>query len=75
MSHHKKIYIVDPLSEVETNILYTIGHVRIRNDGTILSIWINTDKQAMLFLPEHPELVGEEWLTHDPEHFPMGEEE
>lgn len=60
MSHHKKIYIVDPLAEVETNILHTIGHVRRRNDGTILSIWINTGNQSMLFLPEHPELILEE---------------
>jgi len=59
MSHHKKIYIVDPLSN-EPNVLAHIGHVRIRNDGTVLSIWINQDKQAMLFLPEHPQLIGEE---------------
>jgi|TARA_R110000823_G_C15845889_1_gene491681 hypothetical protein len=60
MSHHKKIYIVDPLAEAETNILHTIGHVRRRNDGTILSVWIHTDKQSMLFLPEHAELILEE---------------
>ena len=59
MSHHKKIYIVDPLA-VETNILTSIGHIRIRNDDTILSIWIDSKKQSMLFLPEHPELIGEE---------------
>ena len=59
MSHHKKIYIVDPLAS-ETNVLTSIGHVRRRNDGTILSIWINVGKQSMLFIPEHPELIGEE---------------
>jgi hypothetical protein len=37
-----------------------IGHVRRRNDGTILSIWISINNQKMLFLPEHPELIGEE---------------
>jgi len=60
MSHHKKIYIVDPLAKAETDILHTIGHVRRRNDGTILSIWINTEKQSMLFLPEHAELILQE---------------
>ena len=60
MSHHKKIYIVDPLAEAETNILHTIGHVRRRNDGTILSIWIHTETQSMLFLPEHAELILQE---------------
>ena len=53
MSHHKKIYIVDSLCQEEANILKTIGHVRITNDGTILSIWINQGKQAMLFHPEN----------------------
>ena len=60
MSHHKRIYIVNPFAKLETECLKNIGHVRIRNDGTILSIWINTDYQGMLFLPEHPELIGEE---------------
>jgi len=59
MSHHKKIYIVDPLSET-SNVLIHVGHVRIRNDGTVLSVWINSEHQSMLFLPEHPELIGEE---------------
>ncbi len=34
-----------------------VGHARITNDGTILSIWIKHGKQQMLFIPEHPELV------------------
>lgn len=52
MSHHRDIYIGDSLNPD--------GHVRIRNDGVILSIWIKTPHQKMLFLPEHPELIGEE---------------
>ena len=52
MSHHVDIYIGDSLNPD--------GYVRIRNDGTVLSIWIKTVKQQMLFVPEHPELIGEE---------------
>ena len=52
MSHHISIYIGDSMNPD--------GHVRIRNDGTILSIWIKTDKQQMLFLPESPDHRGEE---------------
>ena len=52
MSHHVDIYIGDSLN--------SDGYVRIRNDGTVLSIWIKTVKQQMLFVPEHPELIGEE---------------
>ena len=59
MSHHKKIYIVDPTSET-SNALIHISHVRRRNDGTVLSVWINSEYQSMLFLPEHSELIGEE---------------
>ena len=47
MSHHRNISIGETV----------IGHVRITNDGTILSIWINTNRQRMLFHPEHPELI------------------
>jgi hypothetical protein len=49
VSHHQRIY----LSAGELDI----GYVRITNDGTILSIWIQTDRQRMLFKPEHPELI------------------
>ena len=49
MSHHQRIYI----SRGETDI----GYIRVRNDGTILSIWIDTEHQSMLFLPEYPELI------------------
>ncbi len=45
MSHHRKLTI-DGID---------VGHVRITNSGTILSVWIKTDKQQMLFLPEHRE--------------------
>jgi len=46
-SHHKRIEIdgVD------------VGYVRIRNDGTVLSVWISTENQKMLFVPEYKELV------------------
>jgi len=50
MSHHRKLTI-DGID---------VGHVRITNTGTILSVWIKTDTQQMLFLPEHPILLGEE---------------
>jgi len=50
MSHHRPI-MVDGVK---------VGHVRITNSGTILSVWIKTDTQQMLFLPEHPILLGEE---------------
>jgi len=46
-SHHEAIRVGNMI----------VGHARITNDGTILSIWINTDRQRMLFLPEHPELI------------------
>lgn len=52
MSHHERIYAIGGNLD--------IGYIRIRNDGVILSIWIDTEKQKMLFLPEHPELIGEE---------------
>lgn len=45
MSHHKKIYIDAPIGH--------IGHVRITNDGKILSIWIKDQKQ--LFVPDGEE--------------------
>jgi hypothetical protein len=46
-SHHKRIEIdgVD------------VGYVRIRNDGTVLSVWISTEHQKTLFVPEYKELV------------------
>lgn len=46
-SHHKRIEIdgVD------------VGYVRVRNDGTVLSVWISTEHQKMLFVPEYKELV------------------
>ena len=50
MSHHRKLTI-DGID---------VGHVRITNSGTILSVWIKTDTQQMLFLPEYPDLLGEE---------------
>jgi hypothetical protein len=40
MSHHENIKIGDKF----------VGHVRITNDGEILSIWISGQK--MLFIPE-----------------------
>ena len=52
MSHHERIYAVGGNLD--------IGYIRIRNDGIILSIWIDTDHQKMLFLPEYPELLQEE---------------
>jgi len=44
MSHHKKIYIEDDGTQIE------LGHVRITNEGEILSIWI--DHMKRLFHPE-----------------------
>ena len=44
MSHHINIYIDGAIPR--------IGYARIRNDGVILSIWI--DDQKMLFHPENP---------------------
>ena len=41
-SHHENIKIGEKY----------VGRVRITNSGRILSIWINTDIQQMLFLPE-----------------------
>jgi len=55
MSHHKPIYIYIQGEQVK------VGHVRITNTGTIMSVWISNDVQQMLFLPEHPVLTqGEE---------------
>ena len=55
MSHHKNIYTYIQGEQVK------VGHVRITNTGTIMSVWISNDVQQMLFLPEYPELVqGEE---------------
>jgi hypothetical protein len=42
MSHHKEI-VIDGKK---------CGHVRITNSGIILSVWVKTDKQQMLFVPE-----------------------
>jgi hypothetical protein len=53
MSHHRSI-MVDGVK---------VGHVRITNSGIILSIWIKTDNQQMLFIPEDgpiDRLIGEE---------------
>jgi len=50
MSHHERIY------GIGGNV--DIGYIRVRNDGVILSIWI--DHMKMLFVPEHPELIQEE---------------
>lgn len=44
MSHHRKIYIDENGTTIE------LGHVRITNDGEILSIWI--DHMKKLFHPE-----------------------
>lgn len=52
MSRHERIYGIGGNLD--------IGYIRIRNDGVILSIWIDTDHQKMLFLPEFPELIQEE---------------
>ena len=41
-SHHETIKIGEN----------TVGFARITNSGRILSIYINTDVQRMLFLPE-----------------------
>jgi hypothetical protein len=32
-----------------------VGHVRITNAGEVLSIWISTEVQQKLFLPEEEE--------------------
>jgi len=45
MSHHVNIRIGGVPGEI-------VGHARITNDGEILSIWISTDVQKKLFLPE-----------------------
>ena len=55
MSHHKDIFLGDK----------KIGHVRIRNDGIVLSVWIDTSVQSMLFIPDNQKtflltLPGEE---------------
>jgi hypothetical protein len=47
MSHHKSIFI-DGVK---------CGHARITNDGVILSIWIDTEVQRMLMIPEDKEVV------------------
>ncbi len=47
MSHHKSFFI-DGVK---------CGHVRITNDGVILSIWIDTEVQRMLFVPEDKKTV------------------
>ena len=52
MSRHERIYGIGGNLD--------IGYIRIRNDGVILSIWIDTEYQKMLFVPEHPELIQEE---------------
>jgi len=45
MSHHKKI-VIDGVE---------YGHVRITNDGVVLSIWINQPwGDGQLFIPENP---------------------
>ncbi len=49
MSHHRKL-IIDGVE---------YGHVRITNDGVVLSIWINQPwGDGQLFIPENP--VGEQ---------------
>ena len=47
MSHHVSIRMGGVPGEI-------IGHARITNRGHIISIWIKTDKQQMLFFPEQP---------------------
>ena len=42
-SHHERIYGIGGNMD--------IGYIRIRNDGTILSIWI--DHMQTLFVPEN----------------------
>ena len=49
-SHHESIKIGN---------IY-VGFATITNSGTILSIYINTDRQQMLFLPEYAILLGDE---------------
>jgi len=41
-SHHERIYAIGGNQD--------IGYIRVRNDGTILSIWI--DHMKTLFVPE-----------------------
>jgi len=54
MSHHRSLFMDGK----------KIGHVRITNDGNILSIWIDTEVQRWLFIPEDAEklimILGEE---------------
>jgi len=54
MSHHRSLFMDGE----------KIGHVRITNDGNILSIWIDTEVQRWLFIPEDAEklimILGEE---------------
>jgi hypothetical protein len=45
MSHHKTIFILDGNGDP-----FPMGHVRITNDGEVLSIWISG--QQRLFFPE-----------------------
>jgi hypothetical protein len=45
MSHHRKIVFID-----ESGTTIELGHVRITNDGEILSIWV--DHMKRLFKPE-----------------------
>ena len=52
MSRHERIYGIGGNLD--------IGYIRIRNDGVILSIWIDTEYQKMLFVQEHPDLIKEE---------------
>ena len=59
MSRHERIYGIGGNLD--------IGYIRIRNDGVILSIWIDTEYQKMLFLPEHPELIQEELVQEEEE--------
>jgi hypothetical protein len=44
-SHHERLQIGG----------FFVGYARVRNDGTVLSIWISTDNQQMLFVPEQKE--------------------
>ena len=47
MSHHQRIYI-----HGHSDAPVDIGYIRITNDGKILSIYIDTKVQRMLFHPE-----------------------
>lgn len=53
-SHHERIYWLNFEGAAQD-----CGYVRVRNDGVILSVWIDTEVQRMLFVPEHPRLVKE----------------